>query len=163
MKLGCIITNRSVKLRVWLGNARHHPWLRNSKVNHQPVRICLHFYRIWKMRFWFISLQRVKQLTVRFPYVSPNERRSERKKIFILWSHWRGVKLVKDATRKLFSWRNWRTCETPEPVRWNWVILVSFLFIYNKCASFFENCLYFLTHPRYVTVIYPSSSNISFT
>jgi hypothetical protein len=44
MKLGCIITNRRVKLRAWLGNARHHPWLRNSEVSHQPVRLCLHLF-----------------------------------------------------------------------------------------------------------------------
>jgi hypothetical protein len=30
MKLGCIITNRRVKLRVWVEKARHNPWLKNS-------------------------------------------------------------------------------------------------------------------------------------
>jgi hypothetical protein len=40
----------------------------------------------------------------KFPYIWPNERSSKRKKIFI-WrrSRWRGAKLVKDATKKLFS------------------------------------------------------------
>jgi hypothetical protein len=44
MKLGCIITNRRVKLRVWLGNARHHPWLRNSNINHRAGKIMLTFF-----------------------------------------------------------------------------------------------------------------------
>jgi hypothetical protein len=38
------------KVKVQLGNVPHHPWLRNSKVNHQPVRLCLHFFGIWKVR-----------------------------------------------------------------------------------------------------------------
>jgi hypothetical protein len=72
------------------------------------------------------------------------------------WSHWRGAKLVKDATKKLFfSLAELKNCETLEPVSWSrgrlrWkVILVSFLCIYNKCAFFFfffEKCLYFLTY-----------------
>jgi hypothetical protein len=32
------------------------------------------------------------------------------------------------------------------------VTLVSFLYIYNKCASFFEKSLYFLTYPRTYTI-----------
>jgi hypothetical protein len=48
MKLGCIITNRRVKLSVWLGNFRYDPWLRNSEVNRQPVRLRLHFF--WDMK-----------------------------------------------------------------------------------------------------------------
>jgi hypothetical protein len=40
----------------------------------------------------------VKPLTLKFPYVWPNERSFKRKKIFIQWrSHWRGSKLVEDA------------------------------------------------------------------
>jgi hypothetical protein len=38
------------------------------------------FFRIWQVLFWFISLQRVKALTVRFPYVWPSERSSKKKK-----------------------------------------------------------------------------------
>jgi hypothetical protein len=40
--------------------------------------------------------------TPRFPYVWFNGRSSKRKKISIRWSHWRGAKLVKDTTKKLF-------------------------------------------------------------
>jgi hypothetical protein len=104
------------------------------------------------VRFWFISLQRVKPLTVRFPYVWPNERSSKRKNIFIQWrSHWRSEELVKNVTK--FFWRNLKTCEMLEPVPWSWgglhwkVMLVSFLYIYNKCV-FFEKSLYCLTYPR---------------
>jgi hypothetical protein len=65
MKLGCIIMNQRVKFRVWLENTQHYPWLRNSEVNHHPVRLCLHFFGIWKVWFWFISLHRVKLFTFR--------------------------------------------------------------------------------------------------
>jgi hypothetical protein len=50
-----------------------------------------------------------------------------------------GAKLVKDATKKLFS-DKLNNCETLEPVCWSqrglcWkALLVSFLYIYNKCA-----------------------------
>jgi hypothetical protein len=65
-----------IKLRVWLVNARHHPWLRNSKVNHQPVRLCLLFF------FFFVDMEGAtlvhftpKGETVnRLPYVRPSER-----------------------------------------------------------------------------------------
>jgi hypothetical protein len=40
------------KAQIWLGNTRYHPWLRNSKVNHQPVKLCLHFLRDMEVRFW---------------------------------------------------------------------------------------------------------------
>jgi hypothetical protein len=40
------------------------PVAKNSKVNHQPVSLCLHFFGRWKMLFWFFLLQRVKPLTV---------------------------------------------------------------------------------------------------
>jgi hypothetical protein len=32
-------------------NAPHHPWLRNSKINHQPVRLCLHFFGVILVHF----------------------------------------------------------------------------------------------------------------
>jgi hypothetical protein len=71
-----------VKLRVWLGNARHHPWLRNSKVNHQPVRLCLHFFG--GMEGTILVHFTPKGETVdRYPYVWPSERSYKRKKIFI--------------------------------------------------------------------------------
>jgi hypothetical protein len=39
----------------------------------------------------------------RLPYVWPNERSSKTKNVFIRRrSHWRGVKLVKDATKNFF-------------------------------------------------------------
>jgi hypothetical protein len=44
---------------------------------------------------------KVKRLTFRFPYVWPNEISSKKNKIFTRRrSHWRGEKLVKDATKK---------------------------------------------------------------
>jgi hypothetical protein len=53
--------------------------------------------------FWFISLQKVKALTVKFPYVWSNERSSKRNKNLIRWrSHWLGAKLVKDANKNSF-------------------------------------------------------------
>jgi hypothetical protein len=44
LKPECIFTNRRVKLTAWLGNVRHNQWLRNSKVNHQPVRLSSQFF-----------------------------------------------------------------------------------------------------------------------
>jgi hypothetical protein len=61
------------KAQIWLGNARHHPWLRNSKINRQPVRLCLQFFGMWKMRFGFISFQRVKPLTEFYMFGSMKE------------------------------------------------------------------------------------------
>jgi hypothetical protein len=49
-------------------------------------------------------------------------------------------KLVKDATKKKLFLTELKTCETLEPVRLSWgglrwkVILVSFLYAYNKSA-----------------------------
>jgi hypothetical protein len=59
-----------------------------------------------------------------------------------------------------------KTCETLEQVGWSrgdggvgWdgrlhlkVILVSFLYIYNKCAFFFQKTHYFLTYPRILII-----------
>jgi hypothetical protein len=96
MKVGCIITNRRVKIIVWLGNVRHHPWLRNSKVNHQPLKLCSQFFGMWKVWFWFISLHRVKPLTVRTTVICYERNWNPGSK------NWHGAKLVKDATKKLF-------------------------------------------------------------
>jgi hypothetical protein len=136
MKLGCIITNRRVKLRVWLGNAPHHPWLINSKVNHQLVRLCLHFFGICKVRFWFISLQRVKPLTVR---------------ITVMYHGW-----LKAQPKYFFFWRYQKTCEKLEPALWSqgglrWkVIIVSFLYTYNKCVFWKVPLLFDL--PSYILI-----------
>jgi hypothetical protein len=55
----------------------------------------------------------------RLPCVWPNERSPKRKKIFIRCrNHWRGAKLVKDATKKFFFFlTELKTYETLEPVR----------------------------------------------
>jgi hypothetical protein len=147
--------NWRVKLSVWLGNAQHHPWLRKSS---QPSAtkimltlfwnmegaILVHFTpkgEIVKSQNYCDVLQTKLKLTIRS------------KKIFIWWSYWHDAKLVKDTTKKLFFWQNLKACKIMEPVHWSWeglhwkVILVLFLYIHKKCASF-EKSLYFLTYPH---------------
>jgi hypothetical protein len=58
-----------------------------------------------------------------------------------------------------FFWRNLRTCETLEPVRWSrrglhWrVILVSFLYVYNKWSVFKKslNFFFWLSYINHIT------------
>jgi hypothetical protein len=49
------------------------PGAKKFKINKQPVGLCLHFFGIWKARFWFTSLKRLKPLTAKFPYIWPNK------------------------------------------------------------------------------------------
>jgi hypothetical protein len=64
---------------------------------------------------------------------------------------------LKTQPKNFFLTELKKTCVTLEPVRWSrgelrWkVILVSFLYIYIKCASFSEKFLYFLTYPHGLT------------
>jgi hypothetical protein len=67
MKFGCINKNRRVKMRVWLGNARHHPWLRNSEVNQLSAgRIMLPLSRDMKVAI-------LVHLTPNGPDLSPSD------------------------------------------------------------------------------------------
>jgi hypothetical protein len=58
------------------------PVAKKFKSQLSACKIMLTVFWEMEVRFWFTSLQRVKSLTVRFPYVWPNERSSKRKKVF---------------------------------------------------------------------------------
>jgi hypothetical protein len=73
------------------------PVTEKFKSQPSPGKIMLTIFGIWKVRFWFIPLQRVKPLTVRTIVMCYERNWSP-------WSKkWRGAKLVKDITKNLFS------------------------------------------------------------
>jgi hypothetical protein len=146
MKLRCIVTNRRVKLRVWLGTARRRPWLRTSKVNHQPVRWCLHFF--WDMEDAVLVHFTPKDETFNSHIcicLAQWKKLQEEEDFHPIKKSLARCKICqrRDLRNFFFFWRNWRkTYETLEPVRWSrgglrWkVMFVSFLYIYTKCAIF---------------------------
>jgi hypothetical protein len=163
--IGRIITNRRVKLRVWLGNAQHHPWLRNSKANHQPVILCLQFFSYMKGVI-------LVNFTPKGPDLVPRDFHMFGPMKEALWgrrfSSDEEVIGSQDATN-FFSLTEFKkkNCETLEPVRlsrrglrWK-VILVSFLYIYNKCAFFKSPVTFWLTFvKRYRNSFHCSSHTV---
>jgi hypothetical protein len=82
------------ELRLWLENARHYPWLRNSKFNHQPVRLCLKIF--WDMKDAILVHFTPKGEAVN----SQNYCDVLRTKLKPRSKNWCGAKLVKEATKK---------------------------------------------------------------
>jgi hypothetical protein len=143
MKIGRIITNRRVKLRVWLGNARHHPWLRNSsQLSSSTIKL---------------TQLRDKKGAVLVHFTPKSETVNSQKYCDVLqtnWSprsnNWRGAKLVKDATNFfLTELRNmWNagtgTLKSKEiALKSN----ISFVSIFTSMC-FFLKSRYFLTYPH---------------
>jgi hypothetical protein len=81
-----------------------------KKLRSQPSGGKIMLTLFWVMEGVILVHFAAKSETVnRFPYGGPNERSSKRKKIFIpSTSHWRGAKLIKDATKKKKKKKIWR-------------------------------------------------------
>jgi hypothetical protein len=63
MKFGCIITESKAQSMAW--KRPTSPVAKKFKSQPSAGKNMLTDFGIWKMRFWLISFQRVKQLTVR--------------------------------------------------------------------------------------------------